>query len=150
VKNVIVLPLILLFLLFPEYVPALQHNHTGKTETECDINAGPCATTIEDENIQVILDIDPKPVDPMSELHFRVILREGDEYITNAGVGLDLTMPGMYMGINRPVLRHAREGTYEGKGVIPVCPHGGKLWKAEVTVRREGRSATANFLFQVK
>jgi len=150
VKNEIVLPAILLFILFPANVPAMQHNHFDRTETECDINAGPCAATIEHENIRVILDIDPKPVNPMSVLHFSVILKEGDEYITNARVGLDLTMPGMYMGINRPVLSHVGEGSYEGKGVIPVCPHGGKLWKAEVTVQREGRSATANFLFQVK
>jgi len=150
VKNEIILPAILLFILFPANVHAMQHNHSDRTEIKCDINSGPCATTIKHENIQVILDIDPKPVKPMSELHFRVTLKKGDEHITNARVGLDLTMPGMYMGINRPVIGHAKDGVYEGKGVIPVCPHGGKLWKAEVTVEREGRSATANFLFQVK
>ena len=149
-KYEIILPTILLFMLLPADVPAMQHNHTNRTETECDINSGPCAATINHDNIQVILDIDPKPVNPMSELHFSVILKEGDEYITNARVGLDLTMPGMYMGINRPVLSHVKDGRYEGKGVIPVCPHGGKLWKAEVAVEREGESATANFLFQVK
>ena len=149
-KNEIILSTILLFMLFPANVPAMQHNHSGGTEKKCDINSGPCATTIEHENIQVILDIGPKPVKPMSELHFSVILKEGDEYITNARVGLDLAMPGMFMGINRPVLSHVKDGRYEGKGVIPVCPHGAKLWKAEVTVEREGRSATANFLFQVK
>ena len=135
-KNKIILPAILLFLIFSAYAFAMQHDHTDKTETECDINAGPCSTTIEHENIQVILDIGPKPVKPMSELQIRVILKEGDEYITNARVGLDLTMPGMYMGINRPVLSHVKDGRYEGSGVIPVCPHGGKLWKAEVTVEQ--------------
>jgi hypothetical protein len=128
----------------------MQHNHSGNTETNCDINAGPCAATIEHDNIQVILDIAPKPVKPMSELLFSVILKEGDRYIMDAEVSLDLTMPGMFMGTNRPVLSHVKDGRYEGKGVIPVCPHGGKLWKAEVTVAWEGRSATANFLFQVK
>jgi hypothetical protein len=129
---------------------AMQHSHSYSTKTDCDINAGPCTKTIEHDNIQVILDINPKPVSPMTELHFSVILKEGERAVTDAKVGLDLTMPGMFMGGNRPVLSHVIAGRYEGKGVIPVCPHGGELWKAEVTVERDGRSATVSYLFEVK
>ena len=148
-KNIIVLLISLLFPLFAVNVFAMQHSHSHSIKTDCDINAGPCTKTIVHDNIQVILDINPKPVGPMTELLFSVILKEGARAVTDAKVGLDLTMPGMFMGVNRPVLSHVKDGRYEGKGVIPVCPHGGELWKAEVTVKRDGRSATVSYFFEV-
>jgi hypothetical protein len=148
-KNKIVLLIILLSPLFAVNVFAMQHSHSFSTKTDCDINAGPCTKTIEYDGIQVILDINPKPVSPMKELLFSVILKEGESAVTDARVALDLTMPGMFMGVNRPVLSRVKDGRYEGNGVIPVCPHGGKLWKVEVTVERDGRSATVSYIFEV-
>jgi hypothetical protein len=148
-KNKIFLVIILSLHLFSVNVSAMQHSHSYSTKADCDINAGPCTKTIEHDNIQVILDLNPKPVSSMKELLFSVILKEGESAITDAKVGLDLTMPGMFMGVNRPVLSHVADGRYEGKGIIPVCPHGGELWKAEVTVERDGRSATVSYFFEV-
>ncbi len=149
-KNKIVLLIVFLFPLFAVNVFAMQHSHSFSAKTDCDINTGPCTKTIEHDSTQVILDINPKPVSPMKELLFSIILKEGESAVTDAGVALDLTMPGMFMGVNRPVLSQVKDGRYEGKGVIPVCPHGGELWKAEVTVERDGRSATVSYLFEVK
>jgi hypothetical protein len=148
-KNKIFLVIILSLHLIAVNVFAMQHSHSHSIKTDCDINTGSCTKTIEHDNIQVILDINPKPVNPMTELHFSVILKEGERTITDAKVALDLTMPGMFMGVNRPFLSHVKDGRYEGKGVIPVCPHGGELWKAEVTVERDGRSATVSYIFEV-
>ena len=148
-QNIIFLVVILSLHLAAVNVFAMQHSHSFSTKTDCDINTGPCTKTIEHDSIQVILDINPKPVGPMTELLFSVILKEGARAVTDAKVGLDLTMPGMFMGVNRPVLSHVKDGRYEGKGVVPVCPHGGELWKAEVTVERNGRSATVSYIFEV-
>ena len=148
-KNKIVLLIVFLFTLAAVNVFAMQHSHSYSTNTDCDINTGPCTKTIEHDNIQVILDINPKPVSPMKELFFSIILKEGKSAVKDARVAIDLTMPDMLMGVNRPVLSHVIDGRYEGKGVIPVCPHGGKLWKAEVTVERDSRSATVSYIFEV-
>lgn len=149
-KNKIVLLIIFLFSLVAANVFAMQHSRSHSTKTDCDINSGPCTKTIEHDSIQVILDINPKPVSPMKELLFSIIIKEGEIAVADAGVSLDLTMPGMFMGVNRPVLSHIKDGRYEGKGIIPVCPHGGELWKAEVTVERDGRSATVSYIFEVQ
>jgi hypothetical protein len=61
-------------------------------------------------------------------------------------IAVDLTMPGMYMGKNRVILKRESPGKYTGKGIIPLCPSGRKLWKATVTVA--GVDA-AGFLFNV-
>jgi len=144
------LMLMSLFLL-PLNSQGMQHEHAASgTKTDCDINTGPCAKTIELDNLKVILDINPKPVNPMADLLFNVTLKEGEKPVTDAAVSIDLTMPGMFMGINRPALKHVKDGSYEGKGVIPVCPHGGKRWKADVTVERNGKAATVSYIFEVK
>jgi hypothetical protein len=149
-KNKIFLVMVLSLHLVAANLFAGQHGHSYSTKTDCDINAGPCTKAIEHESIQVTLDIDPKPVRPMKDLLFSVILKEGENNITNARVGLDLTMPGMFMGVNRHVLSHKKDGRYEGKGIIPICPHGGKLWQAEVTIERDGRSASVSYQFEVR
>ncbi len=61
-------------------------------------------------------------------------------------IAVDLSMPGMYMGENRVMLKRSPDGTYSGKGVIPKCRSGRRLWKATVTVPGAG---AAGFLFNV-
>lgn len=130
---------------------AVQHEHPAAgVRIGCNINAGPCAKTTEPGNIQVIFDINPKPVKPMKELFFRVDLKEGEKSVTDAAVNLDLTMPGMFMGINRPVLKHIKDGRYEGQGILPKCPHGGKTWKTEVTIMRHNKTSSESFIFEVE
>lgn len=149
-KNKTVLLIIFLFTLAAANFFPTRHSHSYNTKTDCDINTGPCTKTIEHNSIQVILDINPKPVNPMKELLFSVILKEGESAVKDARVAIDLTMPDMLMGVNRPVLSHIKDGRYEGKGVLPVCPHGGKLWKANVIVERGGRAATVSYIFEVQ
>jgi uncharacterized GH25 family protein len=121
----------------------------GSPEIDCLPENGPCVKTIHDRDIRVTLDINPKPVKTMTDLVFTVDIRESGKPVTNADVMLDLTMPGMFMGMNRPQMKHKKDGVYEGKGVIPVCPHGGTVWKAEVTVKLDNKSETVNYVFEV-
>ncbi|MBI5741682.1 MAG: FixH family protein [Nitrospirae bacterium] len=104
---------------------------------------------LNDKGLHAVFDINPKPVRAMSELVFSMYLEESGRPVTDADITLDLTMPGMFMGINRPVLKHVKDGRYEGKGVIPACPHGGKQWKAEVNIERGGKVETASYTFEV-
>ena len=79
----------------------------------CDVHAGPCSASLKD--IQVTLDIKPKPVKAMEDLTFTVRFSGkkivGDPYI-------DLGMPGMNMGRNRVFLKPIGESAYQGRGVI--------------------------------
>ncbi|MBI5098324.1 MAG: FixH family protein [Nitrospirae bacterium] len=149
-KNKIFLAIILSFPLFAVNVFAMQYSHSFSAKTDCALETGTCVKTIGTDNVQVEFDINPKPVTTMSDLVFTVTVKKDERPVTDAKVGLDLTMPGMFMGVNRHVLSHVKDGRYEGKGVLPVCPHGGVLWKAEVTVERDGRSATVSYIFEVK
>lgn len=119
-------------------------------QKDCLINTGACIKDIEREGIKVLFDIHPKPVSPMRELIYTVTLADKGRPVTDASVTVDLTMPGMFMGINRPVLAHTVNGTYEGKGVIQPCPHGGKTWMAEVRIMQLNRTVSAGFTFEVK
>lgn len=101
---------------------------------DCSIDLGPCTSTVGGR--QVVFDISPRPVKTMRELTFtiRTIGRK-----TALTVLLDLSMPGMYMGRNEVILKKTPDGFYSGRGIIPRCPSGKKLWRAEVTIPGAGR-----------
>lgn len=120
------------------------------SKTDCLINEGPCSREIEEEGMTVVFDIQPKPVSPMKDLVFMVTLKEEGVPVEDVSVAVDLTMPGMFMGINRPVLVHTVNGIYKGKGIIQACPHGGKIWMAEVKITRQGKTASVDFTFRVE
>ncbi|MBI5213880.1 MAG: hypothetical protein HY957_11025 [Nitrospirae bacterium] len=115
---------------------------------DCNIDAGPCTKKI--GAAEIILDITPRPVKVMKELSFTVTLRGK----TVDRLSLDLGMPGMYMGKNMVVLEKTAVGTYKGKGVIPKCQSGRKLWRATVNMPNAGHDTAKNnvkvdFLFNV-
>jgi hypothetical protein len=109
---------------------------------DCDIDRGPCTKRI--DNIEIALDINPKPVKAMKELSFTVNLRgsSGHEKLI-----IDLDMPGMYMGENRVLLKRSDDGEFTGIGVIPRCPGGKRLWRATIEIPDIGK---VDFLFNVK
>jgi hypothetical protein len=119
-------------------------------EVDCQINTGPCIKQIPHDRVQITFDINPKPVKFMEELTFRITLIQDAKPIGDAKVTMDLTMPGMFMGKNSPVIKHVKEGVYEGKGVIPRCPSGRKVWRAAVSIERGGKTASVDFTFEGK
>jgi hypothetical protein len=80
---------------------------------DCDVHAGPCSGNIED--IQVTLDVKPKPVKAMEDLTFTVQI-VGAKIVDHPYI--DLGMPGMNMGRNRVPLKRIEESLYQGTGVI--------------------------------
>jgi hypothetical protein len=127
-------------------VPAASAAEKGIT---CDIQSGSCLKETGD-GMTVEFDIQPKPVVALSELTFIVNLTRGGMPVTDASVVLDLSMPGMFMGKNQPILKHAKNGRYEGKGIITRCPSGKKMWKAEITVKQARKTTIVDFVFEVK
>jgi hypothetical protein len=135
---------IVLFALF--FFPAL----TGCVDANstCDIDHGPCLQEA-GKGVTISFDILPKPVQVMSERTFIVTVAKERVLMNDAIVFLDLSMPGMYMGRNQPVLKKTAPGRYEGKGIIPRCPRGGTTWQAKVTVDLNGKITVADFIFEV-
>jgi len=122
---------------------------SAENRTTCDIQRDSCLIQT-GEGMTIEFDIHPKPVTAMSELTFIVNLSRGGSPVTDASISLDLSMPGMFMGKNRPVLKQVYDGRYEGRGIITRCPSGNKTWQAEVTVEHAGKTAVASFVFEVK
>ncbi len=107
----------------------------------CDMDKGPCSGKTGDG--EITLDITPKPVKAMEALIFTVVLKDiGNQ----KKLLLDLGMPGMYMGRNRIILKKNGAGKYTGKGVIPRCPSGRRLWRATVDIPATGK---VDFFFYV-
>ena len=117
------------------------------SEVACDIQHGPCIR--ETNGMAITFDVMPKPIRTMSELRFIVTMKKNNAPVTDASVSLDLSMPGMYMGKNRPLLKHLGQGVYQGTGIIPRCASGHKAWQALVTVDRGGPGTTALYQFEV-
>lgn len=110
---------------------------------DCNIHEGPCVK--EYDGMRVVFDASPRPVYSMRELTFMVTVEGAAE--RPSALVLDLSMPGMKMGLNRVDLRMTEGGYYEGKGVIVKCPSGRKLWKAAVI---RGEDIIAEFTFDVR
>lgn len=113
----------------------------AESQINCNAHDGACSRGLPE--LEITLDISPKPIKAMQDLVFRVSL---------SGVGLDrspyidLGMPGMKMGPNRVVLKKISRTVYEGKGVIVRCPSGRRTWRATVTIPGKG---IADFIFDV-
>jgi hypothetical protein len=105
-------------------------------QADCLIDTGPCSKSAGAQ--KVVFDISPKPVRAMKELTFTVRLDGGN---IPPSLVLNLSMPGMYMGRNEVTLKKTRDGGYSGRGVIPRCPSGKKLWQAEIDIPGAGRVA---------
>ena len=126
------------------------HDPAEGNRTGCDIQRGPCIQETGD-GMRVEFDIQPKPVTTMSGLTFFIHLTRNGKPVTDASsVVLDLSMPGMYMGRNRPVLKQLDNGRYEGKGLITRCMSNSSTWQAEITVERGKRITVADFEFEVQ
>lgn len=120
----------------------------AKTVTPCDFARGPCVLETED-GVKIEFDILPKPVTAMSELFFVITVTKNNALLSDAAVLLELSMPGMFMGRNRPVLKQTAKGRYEGKGFITRCASGRKTWQANILVEKNGKTTVADFVFEV-
>jgi len=128
-----------------EFFSKKQTQGTMRSETsfpDCEIDRGLCSKKT--GRTEVNFAITPKPVRAMEELEFHLVVSPDPRLTT--GLTINLGMPGMHMGKNQILLGRNPDGTYTGKGVIPRCPSGRKLWKATVQLPKEGE---VSFTFNV-
>ncbi|UCF87391.1 MAG: c-type cytochrome, partial [Nitrospiraceae bacterium] len=59
---------------------------SGGEKTDCEIQRGPCISTVGEENIRVLFDVIPKPVTSMGELLFSVTLEKRGVPVQDAEV----------------------------------------------------------------
>ena len=128
----------------------LARAENNMSRTDCTFNKGACTRHLETSDLIITLDINPKPLTAMSELQFSVMINQDIAPVRNATVTVDLTMPGMYMGENQVLLKKSKDNTYEGSGIIPVCPSGAKTWMADVKVNIDDIMHSANYVFELK
>ncbi len=83
----------------------------------------------------IVFEAEPWPVVPMKRTIFR--LSTSPPLKTN-NVLMELTMPGMYMGQNRVLLKRVSDSIFEGSGVIVRCHSGKTLWRATFTTKGFG------------
>ena len=114
----------------------------------CNIQKGPCVAFTA-SGMEVYFWITPRPVKAMQDVEFAVMLKRKGKPVTGASVAIDLTMPGMYMARNQPKLTEEAPGTYRGRGVMPRCASGRRIWKASITVGRTIPTEGADFRFEV-
>ena len=82
-------------------------------------------------DVRVGLDTYPSPPVALKTTNFLVRLVGADGApVAGAEVVLDLSMPGMYHGENRPPCRHTGEGEYLCQGYLVM----GGLWEVAVEV----------------
>ncbi len=109
----------------------------------CDAHSGSCTQRLNE--LDVILEISPRPVKAMQDLRFNLTL-SGRDLAPSASPYIDLGMPGMNMGPNRVLLKSVGQGMYAGQGIIVRCPSGRRIWQATVAVPDIG---TVKFIFDV-
>jgi len=143
--------LFILMLLLALHLPVHASEHEHKMfQIDCDFNKGACTKILEKSDLEITLDINPKPLTAMSELKFSVMINKDKSPVSNAGVTLDLTMPGMYMGKNQILLKPAEDYIYEGSGMIPICSSGAKTWIAEVNIKIDDIMHSVSYFFEVR
>lgn len=73
----------------------------------------------------------PDPPVALKDTAFTVVVKDDKGGpITDATVEVDLSMPGMYHGENKPEMAETSPGVYEGKGILTM----GGDWVAKVGV----------------
>ena len=101
-------------------------NNQSALPPACVLNQGPCLID------GYTVDVNPRPIKAMVELSFSVDLAEASMKNDPLPLALELTMPAMDMGINRVKLKRVSDVRYAGRGTVPRCPSGKKLWRATV------------------
>lgn len=136
-KIIIITVILINILVLPQTTFALGSEQIP----DCSIDMGPCFKTVQMRTIQ--LDIAPRPVKTMNILTFTVNAIGKNIAPT---LLLSLSMPGMFMSRNEVILKKRPDGSYSGKGMLPHCPSGKNIWRAEIIIPGAGK---ASFTFNV-
>jgi len=144
IRKVLIITGMTILIVFLAYLFFIRDSvkiNPGERLLNCDIQNQACTQKILDRDIT--LDIQPRPVKTMDNLLFSVTV--GGPPLSKKP-HIDLSMPGMTMGLNWVFLKIRSPGIYEGTGIIVKCPTGQTIWQATVTLPEKG---TVDFVFNV-
>ncbi len=97
----------------------------------------------ESGGLLVSLALNPYPPTGSKSTDFDVTLADAatGQPIADAAISLDLTMPGMYMPPNKPVMEPGQAGKYHASGLFTMRG----LWRIEVIITRAGQTQSVFF-----
>ncbi len=95
----------------------------------CNLNLQSCAANLPGGG-SIEFSIEPRPIPVVRPLALRVAFKG----IEPEKVEVDFAGTAMNMGFNRPQLKRAASGGYEGQTTLPVCVSGAMEWQATVIV----------------
>lgn len=109
----------------------------------CNLNLQSCAADLPGGG-GLEFSIEPRPIPVLRPLVLRVTVRG----IEPEKVEVDFAGTAMNMGFNRPQLKRAATGGYEGQTTLPVCVSGEMEWQATVIVTARGKAIALPFRFR--
>jgi len=96
----------------------------------------------ESDGLVVIFALNPYPPTMTGTSTFDVTLTDpSGQPVSGAAITLDMTMPGMWMPTNQPVLTEGEGGHYSGPGQFTMRG----LWRIEVIITRDGKTQSVFF-----
>jgi hypothetical protein len=113
----------------------------------CDLGSGPCTRTLGD--LELTLELSPRPPRPMTELQVQGRLARGGVPVDGAEIVLSFEMAGMTMGENLARLAAAGGGRYRGTAVLIRCTSGRRDWNAAALVRSGGEGWSTSYALRV-
>ncbi|MCS7204654.1 MAG: hypothetical protein NZ853_03055 [Leptospiraceae bacterium] len=133
-----------------------HHHHSGVVEEIkdfilCDVHKEICHFTIQDEKKQTFiegkLNLSPKPVYTMKEIQFQLEFTKSN--IHQPEILLDLTMPAMYMGENKVIMKKVSDNLFEGKGIFPECTSDDRRWNIKILMKTPEKEYVKNIQFDI-
>ncbi len=121
--------------------------HAPAPAAACDLGAGPCTRALGD--LELTLELAPRPPRAMSELAVHGRLARGGAPVDGAELVLSFAMSGMSMGVNLARLAGDGGGHYRGKAVLVRCHSGRRDWIATAVVRAGGEERRADYALRL-
>ena len=109
---------------------------------DCDLQQHACRRKLPGGG-EVAFSITPRPIPLVSPLKLRVEVQGAPV----RKVEVDFSGVSMNMGYNRPVLKPAGQGVFEGEGFLPVCIRQRMDWEAKVCLHMPGRVLAIPYRF---
>ena len=155
---------ILIFILFMVFVlqcgngrlpdqkklPSQPKEQLTKGENYCDVHSTVCEFSIKEGGeiiAQGILNLHPKPVYAMKPIEFDLTLTTSK--LQNPEILLNLTMPAMYMGINKVFLKKVSKNVYKGNGMFAECVTEDRRWNIKIVFKENEKIYTKDIQFDI-
>jgi|YNPMSStandDraft_2_1061718.scaffolds.fasta_scaffold11454_3 hypothetical protein len=130
--------------------PSQPNEQITKGENYCDVHSTVCEFSIKEGGeiiAQGTLNLNPKPVHAMKPIEFDLTLTKSK--LQNPEIMLSLTMPAMYMGINKVFLKKISSKDYKGNGMFAECVTEDRRWNIKIVLRENEKTYATDIQFDI-